>query len=95
MRRKTANYTGCLHADTLKCLHHESQIHYLPLFCYSARADKHISEPGHRHAHRLHHSIGEERTIVTDIPGTTRDSIYTRYNKFGKDFYLVDTAGIR
>ena len=38
--------------------------------------------------------IGEERTIVTDIPGTTRDSIYTRYNKFGKDFYLVDTAGI-
>ena len=39
--------------------------------------------------------IGEERTIVTDIPGTTRDSIYTRYNKFGKDFYLVDTARIR
>ncbi|MGN0234862.1 MAG: ribosome biogenesis GTPase Der, partial [Paludibacteraceae bacterium] len=37
--------------------------------------------------------IGEERTIVTDIPGTTRDSIYTRYNKFGKEFYLVDTAG--
>lgn len=39
--------------------------------------------------------IGEDRTIVTDIPGTTRDSIYTRYNKFGKEFYLVDTAGIR
>ena len=39
--------------------------------------------------------IGEERTIVTNIPGTTRDSIYTRYNKFGKEFYLVDTAGIR
>ena len=39
--------------------------------------------------------IGEERTIVTDIAGTTRDSIYSRYNKFGKDFYLVDTAGIR
>ena len=39
--------------------------------------------------------IGEDRAIVTDIPGTTRDSIYTRYNKFGKDFYLVDTAGIR
>lgn len=39
--------------------------------------------------------LGEERNIVTDIPGTTRDSIYTRYNKFGKDFYLVDTAGIR
>ena len=39
--------------------------------------------------------IGEDRNIVTDIPGTTRDSIYTRYDKFGFDFYLVDTAGIR
>ena len=39
--------------------------------------------------------IGEERHIVTDVAGTTRDSIYTRYNKFGFDFYLVDTAGIR
>lgn len=39
--------------------------------------------------------IGEERHIVTDIAGTTRDSIYTLYDKFGFDFYLVDTAGIR
>ena len=39
--------------------------------------------------------IGEERNIVTEIAGTTRDSIYTRYKKFGFDFYLVDTAGIR
>ncbi len=39
--------------------------------------------------------IGAERHIVTDIAGTTRDSIYTRYSKFGFDFYLVDTAGIR
>lgn len=39
--------------------------------------------------------IGEDRHIVTDIAGTTRDSIYTRYNKYGFDFYLVDTAGIR
>lgn len=39
--------------------------------------------------------IGEERNIVTDIAGTTRDSIYMRYNKFGMDFYLIDTAGIR
>jgi len=39
--------------------------------------------------------IGEERSIVTDIAGTTRDSIHTRYNKFGMDFYLIDTAGIR
>ena len=39
--------------------------------------------------------IGEDRNIVTEIAGTTRDSIYTRYSKFGFDFYLVDTAGIR
>jgi GTP-binding protein len=39
--------------------------------------------------------LGEERHIVTPVAGTTRDSIYTRYNKFGHDFYLVDTAGIR
>ncbi len=39
--------------------------------------------------------LGQDRNIVTDIAGTTRDSILTRYNKFGFDFYLVDTAGIR
>jgi GTP-binding protein len=39
--------------------------------------------------------IGEERNIVTEIAGTTRDSIYTLYDKFGLKFYLVDTAGIR
>jgi GTPase len=39
--------------------------------------------------------MGEERNIVTDIPGTTRDSIYSLYNKFDKKFYLIDTAGIR
>jgi GTP-binding protein len=39
--------------------------------------------------------IGEERYIVTDIAGTTRDSIDTKYNRFGFDFNLVDTAGIR
>jgi GTP-binding protein len=39
--------------------------------------------------------MDEERHIVTDIAGTTRDSIYTEYNKFGLHFYLVDTAGIR
>jgi GTP-binding protein len=39
--------------------------------------------------------IGEERNIVTDIAGTTRDSINTLYDKFGLKFYLVDTAGIR
>ena len=39
--------------------------------------------------------LDEERSIVTDIAGTTRDSIYHRYNRFGMDFYLIDTAGIR
>ncbi|HZW62473.1 MAG TPA: ribosome biogenesis GTPase Der [Flavobacteriaceae bacterium] len=39
--------------------------------------------------------IGEERYIVTDIAGTTRDSIDTKYNRFGFEFNLVDTAGIR
>lgn len=39
--------------------------------------------------------IGSERNIVTDIPGTTRDTINTKYNSFGFDFYLVDTAGLR
>jgi GTP-binding protein len=39
--------------------------------------------------------LGEERNIVTPLAGTTRDSIYTRYNKFKHDFLLVDTAGLR
>lgn len=39
--------------------------------------------------------LGIERNIVTDVAGTTRDSIYTKYNKFGNEFYLIDTAGIR
>ena len=38
---------------------------------------------------------GEDRNIVTEIAGTTRDAIHTRYNKFGHDFYLIDTAGLR
>ena len=39
--------------------------------------------------------LGKERNIVTDIAGTTRDSIHSRFTKFDKDFYLIDTAGIR
>jgi GTPase len=39
--------------------------------------------------------LGEERNVVTDIAGTTRDSVHTRFNKFGKDLLLIDTAGLR
>lgn len=39
--------------------------------------------------------MGEERNIVTDIAGTTRDSLHSRYKKFGKEFILIDTAGLR
>jgi len=39
--------------------------------------------------------LGEDRNIVTDLAGTTRDAIHTLYNKFDKEFYLIDTAGIR
>jgi GTP-binding protein len=39
--------------------------------------------------------MGEDRHIVTPVAGTTRDAIYTRYNKFGMDIYLIDTAGLR
>ncbi len=54
-----------------------------------------IGRPNVGKSSLLNALISEERHIVTPISGTTRDSIYTRYNKFNHDFYLVDTAGIR
>jgi GTP-binding protein len=54
-----------------------------------------IGRPNVGKSSLLNSLIGEERHIVTPIAGTTRDSIYTRYNKFNHDFYLVDTAGLR
>ena len=54
-----------------------------------------VGRPNAGKSSMLNTLIGEERSIVTDIAGTTRDSIYTRFDKFGMDFYLVDTAGIR
>ncbi|MBQ2321864.1 MAG: ribosome biogenesis GTPase Der, partial [Bacteroidales bacterium] len=60
----------------------------LPKFCV-------VGRPNAGKSSIINAFIGEERNIVTDIAGTTRDSIFTRYNKFGHDFYLVDTAGLR
>ncbi|MEP7321380.1 MAG: ribosome biogenesis GTPase Der [Saprospiraceae bacterium] len=54
-----------------------------------------IGQPNVGKSTLLNSLIGEERNIVTDVPGTTRDVIHTVYNKFGKEFVLVDTAGIR
>ena len=54
-----------------------------------------IGQPNVGKSSLLNALVGEERTIVSDIAGTTRDTIHTRYNLFNKDFILVDTAGIR
>lgn len=60
----------------------------LPHFCV-------VGKPNVGKSSLVNALIGHERNIVTDISGTTRDSINTRYNAFGFDFMLVDTAGIR
>lgn len=54
-----------------------------------------IGQPNAGKSTLLNALTGQERTIVSDIAGTTRDSIHTRYNLFGKDFVLIDTAGLR
>jgi len=54
-----------------------------------------IGRPNAGKSSFLNTLIGEERSIVTDVAGTTRDAINTRYKMFGKDFILTDTAGIR
>jgi GTP-binding protein len=54
-----------------------------------------IGQPNAGKSSLVNALIGEERNIVTDIAGTTRDSIHTKYDKFGKEFLLIDTAGIR
>jgi GTPase len=54
-----------------------------------------IGQPNVGKSSMLNALVGEERTIVSNISGTTRDTIHTKYNKFGKEFILVDTAGIR
>ncbi len=54
-----------------------------------------IGQPNTGKSSLLNALIGQERTIVSDIAGTTRDSIHTHYNLFQKEFVLIDTAGIR
>lgn len=54
-----------------------------------------IGQPNVGKSSLLNALVGKERTIVSDVAGTTRDSIHTRYNLFNKDFILIDTAGIR
>ncbi len=54
-----------------------------------------IGRPNVGKSSLLNALMGEERNIVTDVAGTTRDTLHTRYNKFGFDFMLVDTAGVR
>lgn len=74
--------------DRLKDVHEETVEEGIPRFAV-------VGRPNTGKSSIINAFIGEQRNIVTDIPGTTRDSIYTRYDKFGFDFYLVDTAGIR
>ncbi|ASZ14337.1 ribosome biogenesis GTPase Der [Chitinophaga pendula] len=54
-----------------------------------------IGQPNTGKSSLLNALVGEERNIVSDIAGTTRDTIHTRYKLFQKDFVLIDTAGIR
>ena len=54
-----------------------------------------VGQPNAGKSSILNALVGEERNIVSEIPGTTRDSIHTHYNLYGKDFILIDTAGLR
>jgi GTPase len=66
----------------------QEEINELPRFAI-------MGQPNVGKSSLLNALIGQERTIVSDIAGTTRDTIHTRYNLFQKDFMLIDTAGIR
>lgn len=67
---------------------HDENAEELPRFCV-------VGRPNAGKSSFINALIGEDRYIVTDIAGTTRDAIDTRFTKFGFDFNLVDTAGIR
>ena len=74
--------------EALPELEDESEEEQLPRFAV-------VGRPNAGKSSFINALIGEERYIVTDIAGTTRDSIDTKYNRFGFEFNLVDTAGIR
>lgn len=83
--------TGDLLDDVTLLIHEETEIEEekgLPKFAI-------IGQPNVGKSSLLNALIGEERTIVSNIAGTTRDTIHTRYKLFQKDFILIDTAGIR
>lgn len=83
--------TGDLLDDVTALIKEETEIEeeeHLPKFAI-------IGQPNVGKSSLLNALTGEERTIVSDIAGTTRDTIHTRYKLFQKDFVLIDTAGIR
>ncbi|MEO5571792.1 MAG: ribosome biogenesis GTPase Der [Bacteroidia bacterium] len=81
--------TGELLDDVVKHLKEEPEVDSeIPKFAI-------IGQPNVGKSSLLNTMIGDKRTIVTPIAGTTRDSIYVRYQAFGFDFYLIDTAGLR
>ena len=82
--------TGDLLDEVIKHLElkESSTEEYLPRYAV-------VGKPNVGKSSLINSLIGEERNIVTEVSGTTRDSIYTHYSKFHHDFYLVDTAGLR
>lgn len=86
----TGSGTGELLDEVIKHFHYEeeSEEETLPKIAIMGR-------PNVGKSSFINVLIGEERSIVTDIAGTTRDSINTRYKMYGKDFLLIDTAGVR
>jgi len=74
--------------EALPDVEEEEEVDELPRFAV-------VGRPNAGKSSFINALIGEDRYIVTDIAGTTRDSIDTKYNRFGFEFNLVDTAGIR
>ena len=86
----TGSGTGDLLDEILRRLPNTEQenVEELPRFAV-------VGRPNAGKSSLINAFIGEDRNIVTDIAGTTRESIYTKFTKFAFNFYLVDTAGIR